>query len=343
MRMMSPDRINMKHFNKWAKDKSPLLAMSSLMLAVFAEVGCALIKIFREEKFMEGLVSLPPLTEWLSLYRNQKKVLNNVYNTFTSMNEDFEQIINLFDILVGMLREYGPFETIRIIENPSCKDEEWIGDYVREWFPKTQEIIMREYVNFARFGVDDEEGKIFRDKYFTPEVIFFLKIWIPCLLFYGESVPTILRRARQGNYDDIEKLLKLDPSIIHDSRIKEIHHKATVAKERGKINRMTKALQLKPRMKADIRKVRYNMAGLLSGYSIVIGEELTAKDINNLFIAVALDMGRDATDVDLMVKSGTKKLSKEEDTVDFINEETLTKEIYNSRILWKIFPLPERK
>ena len=50
---------------------------------------------------------------------------------------------------------------------------------------------------------------------------FFIRVIVPCLLSYGQFPSIILRRARRGDEESIERLCRIDHSVIHDRKISQ--------------------------------------------------------------------------------------------------------------------------
>ena len=154
-----------------------------------------------------------------------------------------------------------------------------------------------------------------------------MNVWMPCLMLYGAYPPTLLRSARHGDINAIEKLARLDKTIISDSRIIKIYHQASRDKNRETFNRITKALESNPRMKADRRKIKFYLAGLISNISIEWGQKMLVSDINLLYDAIARDRGKDNIDTDF---------------VD-LKPEAFEKGIQRAREMWHIPSIVDKK
>jgi len=79
-------------------------------------------------------------------------------------------------------------------------------------------------------------------------------------------------------------------------------------------------------MKTERRKIKFNLAGLISNVSIALGQKLLTSDIHNLFDAIAQGKGIDNIDPDLIV-----------------TPETFEKAVQRARKSWKIIPLTDKK
>jgi hypothetical protein len=174
---------------------------------------------------------------------------------------------------------------------------------------------------------ENEEKRRAKKFFNNPEIIFYLRLWIPCFLIYRIYPPRLLWKARKGDKDAIEKLFRLDKLIIHDPKIKEILNKEQNDDNENKFNSMIKAIQRAPKLRPEIQKVKYSLAGLISISSIALGQKLAAVEIHRLFDAIARDTNKEnIIDDDLAV-----------------SPETFEKAIQRYRKLWQVIPKADSK
>jgi hypothetical protein len=320
----------MKNFNEWAKDKSPLMAMVSLALAESAETCLEHLNMLKSGKLIENVLYLPPIKQWLNLYRNHRKVYKGVAGAMRSLGREISEIVDFYEFLIegfNQSKRMTPEEKQHEIEKLSPEELQQIMDEFRN---KEQEIKawLLSLYNEDDLDIgardDKEEKKIARKFINTPEIIFYFRVLIPCFLLYGTYPPYLLRKARHGDDDAIEKLLRLDKSIIDDPKISEIFHQAAVAKQRSKFDLMSKAIQKAPKVRIEIQTVKYAFAGLISLASIALGQKLTAVAINELFNAIAQDSGKGIGDDDITVG------------------ETFEKAVQRARLFWQVIPPPRQ-
>jgi hypothetical protein len=131
-----------------------------------------------------------------------------------------------------------------------------------------------------------------------PEMRFLFQVFLPCFLLYKHYPVIMLREARKGNIEYIEKLIRLDDSIIHDKKISEYLHNK---KDNKKIKeRIASALSTGINEKVTRKKLKMNLAGLISFFTTLIGRQLNESDIRDLFDAIAKDnRGEYEIDTDL--------------------------------------------
>lgn len=318
-----------KYFDEWAKDKSQFLATASLAIAVSAEDTLEFLQIFKSGKLIENILYLPPINQWIKLYRNHRQLYKGLSSALRKLDSDMSEAVDFYEFLIQCFNEskkLTPEEKKAALEKLSPDEFKELVSSVQESFCELETWAMEFFKNDdvateTSLADEKEEKKKVRKFLNTPEVIFYLRVWIPCFLIYGIYPSNLLRKARQGNEDAIEKLLRLDKSIIDDPKIKEIFHQASVAKKRSKFNLMIDAIQKAPKVKIEIQTIKYTLAGLISVASIALGQKLTAIEINRLFDAIAHDSGKGIIDEDIAA-----------------SPETFEKAVQRYRTFWQVIP-----
>ena len=321
----------MKHFEEWAKDKSPLIEMASFLVVTSCEPFRELLEKIKDGERIEGYIELPPVKEWLNLYRNHRKIYDGVASIFVQLNDETATMANFYEeVQAGfhMMKQITTSELNDILNELTQEDRKELFNTAKHRLKEVNDFILNNIVDDDE-EVDapsDDEKRRIRKLRNKPEMIFFMRVWAPCFLLYGEYPTYLFRKARQGNLDGLEKLLRLDKSVIYDTKIMEIYQKATVSKNRETMTLITKALQNTPKGKIDIQKIKYLFGGFLSVISIALGQKLTAAEIHRLFDAVARDMTDEIVDPDLIA-----------------SPETFEKAIQRARTFWQVISLPDKK
>ena len=242
-------------------------------------------------------------------------------------DESMARLIDFYEhILHGhkKLRKTALKDFKKEIKKLSYEEKQKSIKNIQEVFQEHQKLIIKEVINEEceeKNDLDEESKQKIRELVSQPAILCFLRVWAPCFMLYGTYPPYLLRKARRGDEEALEKLIRLDKSVIYDPKIREIIHQASVEKRKGKIDIITKALRASPKVKLDIRKVKYTLAGLISIISMSMGQKVTAAEINRLFDAIYQDTGKGHIDP------------------DFIEEPRLIAQAINrSRTFWKIIP-----
>lgn len=318
----------LRAFNEWAHDKSSLMAMASLLIAGSAEDCLKYMEMLKVGKRIEGYHRLPPIKQWLKLYRRHRQIHKIVADCFRELDDELAEIVDFYELVMKSFREVGKLSHEDIekeIKNTPREILREMSNTLQEYEELFKKSMMDDDSGKGK-TLDEREWKRIRRIFQKPEMIFFYRVWTPCFLLYGTFPTYLLRKARHGDEDAIEKLLRLDKSIIDDPKIKEIFHQAAAAEQRGEMDLMTKALAKSPKAKIDIQTVKYTLAGLISIISIALGQKITAAEIHRLFDALAVDAGKGAIDEDLIV-----------------SPETFEKAIQRTRTFWRIPRLADKK
>ena len=118
----------------------------------------------------------------------------------------------------------------------------------------------------------------------------------PCVSIHGVYPIDLLRKAQAGEGDEaldaLDKLIRLDKSAVFEPRIAEIVHQAEAEEIPTRRVLIKQARENPPKVKIDIKTIRYSLAGLISYISIVLRKKITAVEINQLFNAIDLDLGK---------------------------------------------------
>jgi hypothetical protein len=297
----------MTYIDEWSKDKPRFLAMAAIELAFDADecFQCA-EQIKREEGFIYKL-PVPPLNEWLSLYKNHRRIFSLFKTTFidsrglAELTKDFSD--NLFKNAKEIKRT--GMEQFKDEYNKLDDDEkaELTRIFQEELKEKTEQIDRLHELQLEDIHADinDEidvklNARIKQDIN-KPEIRFLLQVFLPCFLLYKDYPSRLLREARKGDIEYIEKLIRLDRSIEFDKKISEFIHGA----RKNKIidERLRSAIANGINEKVTRKKMKMNIAGLISFISIGMGRQLKESEIRDLFDAIAKDKGQSDVDTDI--------------------------------------------
>ena len=281
-------------FDKWSEGKSPLLRMSCLAIANNQKEILEFLQTIKAGKQLGGYVHLPPAAEWLKLYRNHRLIHKGLTNAFRQISDDAAKAVDFYEQFLSNLHYFRHItngELREILEEQTATEK----NAVAHNFQEIQEIIGNDLnigneVPGIEFNAEEKERIALLLS--IPEMIFFTRVWAPCFFLYGDYPTRLLRKARQGDNDALENLLRLDQTVIADKKIIELYHQGKVAKKKATYNLFTKALSKKPKVKLTRRKIKNELAGLISAVSSSLGQKLTAPDIKKMFDAFSKDAGK---------------------------------------------------
>lgn len=295
---MENNQVKMKHFREWAEGKNPFLAVVALNIAGFSKECFILFESVRKGKRIEGDIPLPSLKTWLKLYHNPKRIGKVMLNVLGSINGDTAKGVDFIKDLSEGAKQLQKMTNERL-------NTEWekIPLHDRK---KIIEDIYRKRDEFIEYCINDfvsepneGERKEFLKNLTKPEFIFFYRVQAPCFNLYGTYPHELIRQAQNGDDDALVKLIRLDKSIIFEPKISEIIHQAQVLKKQERMSKIKMAFRSTPRVKMNMKTIKYTLGGLISYISIAMKQKITATEIEHLYDALARDMGIDNVDPDI--------------------------------------------
>lgn len=135
-------------------------------------------------------------------------------------------------------------------------------------------------------------------------ILFIRNVWIPSTMLYGAFPPLLFRKARLGDLESLENLVRLDKSVIFDRVISEKFHKLRLS-EPEKAQYFFGLINKAPKIAATRKKAKYLAGGLLQYLSMSMSllirtPQLSAPEIQDLFDACAKDAGLGDQDPDFI-------------------------------------------
>jgi len=284
--------------DKWCKDKHPLIRLMARWLVAEVEKVAEVLKYVREGKLAAAFPNPPNGAEWVKLYRNHRRV-QEVMEGFLPEDKESEARLG---------RRLGELE--KAIEKlKSMQPRDWdawwkgLGRAGRARILVSTRAITRalEEFDFNRIEVDEED---FEKGVVRPEVVFMVLVWMPCWMLYGEFPTHLMRRARQGDPDALEDLLRLDRWALRDEKVWAEWQRTALKPKGGEFKRLMRALRQGSRKHLTDWDVRVLFAALLGKISDLLAlatkgwgprlraKRLTPLQLRGLFDAVAKDAGK---------------------------------------------------
>ena len=326
---MGNNQIKMKHFDEWTKGKSLFLAMASLALVESAQDCFEFLQMFKSRRIARKIPFRSTSEQWLNLYTDHRQLYKGLTEALRELDSESSEAVDFYEFLIECFNERKKMnaeEKRKALADLSPEELKKTISLIRENVHELEDWVIKLFRNsedetFKELNENEikKRAEIFFRK---QEVIFFLRLWVPCVLIYGIYPVKLLWKARKGNEDAIEKLMRLDKMIIYDSKIKQIIWQTQSEDKRIKFDLMMKAIRREPKIRLEIQSIKYAFAALISIISTALGQSLTAPEIQRLFDAIARDKNEeDIRDDDIAVG------------------ETLEKAIQRYRRFWQIIPL----
>jgi len=323
----------LNELDKWAKNKPIPIAIFAQQIAVSAKPCYEFLKLLKVGERIEGYPKMPSFKEWLSFYKNHRLLYEYLIKTFKKFGEIAEVGAELAEFLSLNRKKRRELGSTRF--NNKIKEEigklnqnkiQQLVSEVNNFWEGVYKLSLADIKSEINDNYDDDFVKKFKDALNDYEMLFFIRVWTPCWLLYGEFPPTILRSARLGNIEALEKLIRLDSSVIHDPKIAEFLHQAQAKKNTSTHNLLVKAQLKGPKAKITLQKIKMNFAGFISAASSALGHRLSEPEIRSLFDAVSQDTGKGDIDIDIPD-----------------SPEAFAKAMQRERQFWSIIPQPDKK
>lgn len=283
----------MKKVKKWGEDKPVLLVVAAGQAVSSAQDIHQMFRDIKDRRIGGFQFPLPKLSDWYRLYRFHRRsdsFIRGLVSDFSSFSQD---TISFVDDLSGI--KQTDFEIAKTeFKNywdllSSNERESYIRDAQSIWKSMLDESYRDLERNIGENELESEEHDELVNAIETLEGSFYFLIHVPCWLLYHESPTRLYRKARCGDYDALEKLFRLDALMIHDPVLGRQVQQLRIDGKRFKYENLMDAVLRKPKSRITRKKMKYSIAGFVSGLSHAIGKPLDAQQITDLFDAVAAD------------------------------------------------------
>jgi len=265
------------------KDAKPaqFVHLATLFAAMADKLGESLEWVIGRGSSGVVLEPTPPLDTWLSLYSHHRRIFEAVMHSQFGRSEGTAPE---FKELASLLNGKSPDAQSAIFEKMSPSLQEQLLSVMRPVpFPPDESTIR------AMLGLRDldlsvqvQGGEANRFAA-TVEGQFFTRVWFPCWAIYQTYPPVLMRRAKRGCDDALEKLIRLDKSAMNEPRITRHLHDIRYGKDLERRERMERAIAGSPSERLDAKRIRYLISGLISQFAALAGLSVTAPDIETLF------------------------------------------------------------
>lgn len=242
---------------------------------------------------------VPSLFCWLECYRCSKSIFNfSILSMLeTTDNASIFQEQFTFSLLPKNKKKKLLENTINEIR--AYSDEEKIkfnselADYATQFKDESDVLFSETYKEVSR-----EEARLFIS---NPEIQFFSRVIIPCLVLYGKFPSQLLRKARLGDEKAIKQLAQIDFSIIHEKKISKYLHDLSF-RNPTQHRLLTRAL-VRDHPKPKKKDLKLDAAALISLFNAMFckaskTKKMNAPQLRQIFVDEAKLHGRD-DDIDL--------------------------------------------
>jgi hypothetical protein len=283
---------------KWAEGRTFLLALFGPRLAALARDIHLSFDHVPERRVWDLQFPLPHLPTWFRLYRSHRQIAQFIRLLSANFPYFGRDTVALGEALREefQLRNRGGggapypapstagFAHVRVIFQYILAESilDLKKDFSEVPFDSTLQAAL-----FTPFAEKEIEGG------------YFLLVALPCWLLYRQGPTQLYRKARLGNYDALEKLLRLDPLLIHDPTIGKQVQSFRFDRRRNDYEKLLASVQAGPEHPITSRMVKYATAGVLSALGLLLNQHLSGPELRALFDAVAEDAYGQQRDQDL--------------------------------------------
>lgn len=286
----------MLNFEKWAEGRSFLLALLGPLAAASAQDFSHAFIQLKNRRMGDHQFPLPSLPVWFRLYRSHRLVDDFQKALFAELFPSGSEVVDFVEKVMRELRlkqrgklkspesPTSPQQVASIKEFLQSIRKDFSQDLANDLIGPPPSLAEKEA--FARFL----EGRELVASYFV-------LVHVPCW-FLNHMLPSQLyRKARTGDIDALDKLLRLDALILHDPSIGKQLLKLRYDGNRSAYRALLEA-PLKSPGKFSQKSLKSNLAGFLSAIATELKQPITEPEIKKLFDAIAKDLTKDPHAID---------------------------------------------
>ncbi len=252
---------------KWASGKNALVVLVAQQIAVGAEACYETCLRAREKVNLDGSTEIP-LKDWRKLYAHPARASRVAYGDILEV-DGRDIALDFYDAyrewqgtsrreMREALASMKPAATLRAEKQA-----------VRAW----KQLWKCHYETLEEGPT--ETGAVPADTWerlHRPEVLFFFRVMFPCWMFYGESLQSVVAKARRGYDEAIEKILRLDSGAMSVPAI--AWHVNVGMQDPSRRKRFTDAMRGRPLRKVTRQKVKVSLAACILKLSLEIEKTL---------------------------------------------------------------------
>lgn len=107
-----------------------------------------------------------------------------------------------------------------------------------------------------------------------PAIIFFLAISMPCWTYYQQTVEELLLEVKAGDYNALDKLLRLDKRFLENKVVRNAYYAVTSGKNETLKSDLKKTIDGKPRRDLTPQSLKYMIGGLMLEFTAQAKERM---------------------------------------------------------------------
>ena len=250
---------------KWIQNKPLFTSTMAIEIALGSSDYFVALQKIKKGTFDLKFSQIPPIEKWISFYKNHRTHTEGIFADFYNLGGTAELGVDFQYTLIELQKlqneQIGGSSAPE--ENKTLRSLNDIFEYVIDQTIGREQYLEMFFQEIAS-GIDNientEEDNKIQEIIQHPEMIFFLKVIAPCWLFYRTHPTLLLRKARLGDEDAIDKLLRIDKSVIADPILSKHFAESSFKKNKYDFNTYLKALKNQPKGKPSLRNVKFFFA-----------------------------------------------------------------------------------
>lgn len=312
----------MLEVQKWAKDRPYIIKLFAPQLAATVNDLHNEFKQIKTNRFASQKFPQPQLPTWFALYRKHRTTMKQIKEVFSAAYGK-----HVIQVIAQPLEEGFQLKNRKKITStkvkPSPEELEATKKILQTVLSLSEKDLEEEFTNTpVKLTARKRMLKLVAE---TPlEMSFYLFVAIPCWALYRMSPTRLYRKARQGDFDALEKLLRLDQLMLHDPLIGKRIVEYRFRHSSNKYRKLLDAAKENPKGASSLKNILISFLGQISALSHLINDPLTSRDLFDLVKAVDKDG-----------KTNLAELLPEQDS--------LTRYMHPDRNLWRSIYNPDKK
>ena len=279
---------------KWAQNKSPFIALVAPSIAAFARELPDMFRNLKKHQLANHKVTLPRLPKWYALYRNHNRYCDPFFHMLLESSELAVNVVSFGAAVDELSQSKDELANYRLTETDISEAKQFWDNLLTLSF----EDMLSGFENQPLEEHVAANVELYLSKH-KMEMSFIFLVFTPCIMLYKTHPATLYRKARLGDVSAIDKLLRLDPLMLHDPAIGQQIQKIRLKGKQAMYQNLVDA-PLKPiKAKLTNGKIKASMATLISMMADGIKQPLTSTEIRRLFDAVAQDADKHDIDTSL--------------------------------------------
>jgi len=304
----------LERIRQWIENKPAVLVNTALSAATSIDSITYWLQYDIKQKEAKRKLAIPDPDVWLKLYRK-------------SFSVQFAGAILLYGYRQGL----NIVVAFRLIMSQSLKARRNPEAYTEELAKEIQKMGKEKFLKRTNtYGklmfktlnneideqlnelvdqpqaLSDKEDDTFEFVMASQEISFFLRVWLPCFVLHHTEPIIMMKKARQGDMQALENLLRIDKMVLFEPKIRDQYIHAKYSPINGILNRISKAFTGRTASGVSRKKVKKQIAHFVHQMFGAMNVKLSVSDVQEFFDALAAAKGL-LRDEDIISEEALKK------------------------------------